>query len=206
MKLTAIAILLAAVGILAEEATNNAPPGKPKLDARFYQQDTPYAGEITRCILVAQASQFSFVLPAGFRRQVDPVERKVSLISTSYTCAISAMIHETATDGAADLKPDTLRVQVSSRHEGAKIVDEFTASIESMSGPGFELEWKSEAALKMTTRAVFVPYAGGHLEFSVQAPASEIRQYDQALNQLMLSFRTSPIGADVAVQEFLPEL
>jgi len=178
----------------------------PKLDARFYQQNTPFSGEVTRGILVAKDSQFSFVMPPNFRRQVDAAEKKISLTSTSYTCAITAKIYETATDGQADLKPDTLRQRVLSQHKDAKMVDEFNASIESMSGPAFEVEWASEMGQKMTTRAAFVPYARGHIEFTVQAPTSEIRQYDQSLNQLLLSIRTSPVGKELAVQEFLSEL
>jgi len=206
MKLTATILLMATFGVCAQDGSNSAPAAAPKMEARFYQQETAYAGEITRGILVAQTNQFSFVVPPGFRRQVDAAERKISLVSTSFTCAITAKIHETATDGPADLKPDALRAQVLSRHEGSKVVDEFKASIESMSGPGFELEWKSEAGQKMVTRAAFVPYPGGHIEFSVQAPAAEIRKYDHSLNQLLLSFRTSPAGANLAVQEYLSEL
>ena len=189
----------------AEDAVKNAAE-QPKLEARFYQQDTPFSGEITRGILVAKDSQFSFVMPLGFRRQIDAAEKKISLTSTSYTCAITAKIFETSTDGHAELKPDVLRSQVLIQHKDARIVDEFNASIESMSGPAFELEWVSEMGKKMTTRVAFVPYAAGHIEFTVQAPTNEIRQYDQSLNQLLLSIRTSPVGKDLAVQEFLSEL
>ena len=198
-------MLLIAFPAGAQEAakTNSA---SAKLDARFYQQSTPYTGEITRGILVAKESQFSFVMPYGFLRQVDAAEKKISLTSTSYTCAITAKIYETATDGQADLKPDSLRARVLGQHKDAKIVDEFNASIESMSGPAFELEWASEKGQKMTTRAAFVPYATGHIEFSVQAPTSEIRLYDQSLSQLLLSIRTGPVGKELAVQEFLSEL
>jgi hypothetical protein len=178
----------------------------PKLNVRFYQQNTPFSGEITRGILVAKESQFSFVLPAGFRRQIDAAEKKISLTSTSYTCAITAKIFETATDGQAELNPDTLRARLLGQYKDAKILDEFSASIESRSGPAFELEWVSEMGQRMTTRAAFVPYAAGHVEFSVQAPTSEIRQYDHSLNQLLLSIRTSPVGKELAVQEFLSEL
>jgi hypothetical protein len=178
----------------------------PKLEARFYQQGTPFSGEITRGILVAKESQFSFVLPPGFRRQLDAAERKISLTSTSYTCSITARIFETASDGPADLKPESLRARVLSQYEQAKVVDEFNASIESMSGPAFEVQWVSDSGQTMTTRAAFVPYAAGYLEFTVQAPTSEVRQYDHVLNQLLLSFRTSPVGKDLAVQEFLSEL
>jgi hypothetical protein len=188
----------------AQDSKTNAEP--PKLEARFYQQNTPFSGEITRGILVAKESQFSFVMPAGFRHQIDPAEKKVSLTSTNYTCAITAKIFEKATDGPADLKSDTLRARVLGRHKDAKVVDEFNASIESLSGPAFELEWLSDAGLKMTMRTAFVPYPAGYIEFTVQAPTAEIRRYDQPLNQLLLSFRTSPLGKELAVQEFLPEL
>jgi hypothetical protein len=202
--LTALGLLIA-VRVSAEDAAKSAAE-PPKLEARFYQQNTPFSGEVTRGILVAQTTQFSFVMPPGFRRQVDAAERKISLTSTNFTCAITAKIYEIATDGQADLKADSLRDRVLSQHKKARVVDEFKASIESMSGPAFELEWVSELGQKMTTRAAFVPYAAGHIEFTVQAPTSEIRQYDQALNQLLLSIRTSPVGKELAVQEFLSEL
>jgi hypothetical protein len=196
--------LMCAVCIRAEESGK--PAETPKLEARFYQQNTPFSGEITRGILVAKETQFSFVMPAGFRRQIDSGEKKISLTSTSFTCAITAKIFENATDGQADLKPDTLRARVLSWHKDAKVVDEFTASIESMSGPAFEVDWVSDLGKKMTTRAAFVPYAAGRIEFTVQAPTAEIRQYDQSLSQLLLSIRTSPVGKELAVQEFLSEL
>jgi hypothetical protein len=205
LRTTCGVALLSALCVGAEEPAKTAAE-PPKLEARFYQQNTPFSGEITRGILVAKESQFSFVMPADFRRQIDAVEKKVSLTSTSYTCAITAKIFETATDGQADLKPDTLRAQVLGQHKDGKIVDEFSASIESMSGPAFELEWVSEMGQRMTTRAAFVPYAAGHIEFTVQAPSSEVRRYDQSLSQLLLSFRTSPVGKALAVQEFLSEL
>ena len=197
-------VLLCAVCARAQEPGTVTEP--PKLEARFYQQNTPFAGEITRGILAAKETQFSFVMPAGFRRQIDAAEKRISLTSTSFTCAITAKIFENATEGQADLKPDTLRARVLSWHKDAKVVDEFNASIESMTGPGFEVEWVSDMGKKMTTRAAFVPYSAGRIEFTVQAPTAEIRQYDQSLSQLLLSIRTSPVGKELAVQEFLSEL
>jgi hypothetical protein len=206
LMMSALALLFA-VHASAQQGVTEAPKAEaPKLEARFYQQNTPYSGEITRGILVAKESQFSFVVPAGFRRQIDASEKKISLTSTSYTCAITVKIFETATEGQVDLKPDTLRARILSWHKDAKVVDEFSASIESMNGPAFEVEWVSDMGKKMSTRAAFVPYAAGRIEFTVQAPSSEIRQYDQPLNQLLLSFRTGPVGKELAVQEFLSEL
>ena len=196
--------LMCAVCAVAQEPGRPAEP--PKLEARFYQQNTPFSGEITRGILVAKETQFSFVMPAGFRRQIEAAEKRISLTSTSFTCAITARIFENATEGQADLKPDTVRARVLSWHKDTKVVDEFTASIESMSGPAIEVEWVSDTGKKMTTRAAFVPYSAGRIEFTVQAPTTEIRQYDHSLSQLLMSFRTSPVGKELAVQEFLSEL
>jgi hypothetical protein len=200
-----LVILLIVVRTSAEDADKTSASPK-KMEARFYQQETPFSGKITRGILVAQARQFSFVMPSGFRRKAEASDKKLSLISTGFTCEITAMIRETVTDGAIDLKPDGLRERVLSRFNSARIVNEFDASIESMSGPAFEVEWKSDTGLKMTTRAAFVPYPGGHIEFSVQAPTGEIREFDQPLNQLLLSFRSSAVGEKLPVQEFLSEL
>ena len=203
VRTSALAVWMVVAGANADDAGKPAAP--PKIEARFYQQDTPFSGEVTRGILVAQARQFSFVLPCGFRQEIIPAERKISLVSTSYTCEITAKIFEVATDGEFDFKPDSVRARLLARFKETKVVDEFSGSIESMSGPAFEVEWRSDAGMKMTTRAAFVPYPGGHIEFVVQAPSTEIRKYDQSLNQLLLSFRSSPVGEKLAVQEFLSE-
>ena len=100
---------------------------------------------------------------------------------------------------------DSVRARLLTQFKEAKVVDEFSGSVESMSGPAFEVEWRSDAGMKMTTRVAFVPHPGGHIEFVVQAPSTEIRKYDQSLNQLLLSIRSSPVGEKLAVQEFLSE-
>ena len=204
--LLAIAVSTVAASAVRGQSTNPATPTeKPKLEARFFNQTTPFAGEITRGIIVAETNQFSFVVPSGFRQQIDAASKKVTLTSTNYACAIIASIHETATEGPADLKPESLRQRLLARYKDAKVVDEFNASIEAMRGSGFELEWPGEAD-QMSTRAAFVPYPGGHIEVIVQSPTKIFRSYDQALSQLLISFRTSPIGTKLAVQEFLSEL
>ncbi len=197
-------ISTAAFDCSSQPSEPGTPPEKPKIEAKFFNQTTPFNGEITRGIIVAETNQFSFVVPAGFRQQIDPASKKVTLTSTNYACAMVASIHESAIEGPADLKPESLRQRLLARYKDAKIVDEFSASIESMSGPAFEIEWSGEAS-KMSTRAAFIPYPGGHLEVTVQASTKKIRSYDQSMFQLLLSFRTSPIGAKLAVQEYLAE-
>ena len=206
-SIAAVTLLSVSMPKLAAQssAAPSTPAEKPKIEARFFNQKTPFAGEITRGIIVAETNQFSFVVPPGFSKQIDAAAKTISLTSTSYTCAITAIIHESAVEGKTDLKPETVRQLLVSRYKEARIVDEFNASIESMSGPAFEIEWTG-AVGKMSTRAAFIPYPGGHFEVTVQAPTPEFRTYDQALFQLLMSVRTSPIGAKLAVQEYLSEL
>lgn len=178
---------------------------KTLLQSKFYKQQTPYAGEITRGILTASSNQFSFVIPSGFRRLAEISGKSMTLTSTSLTASLTLRIFETATDGKFDLKPDMLRDVALSRYKGATMVEEFLAHVESMSGPAFEVQW-SGAVNRMATRLAFVPYAGGHLEICVQSPVGEIRTYDSAFGSFLMMIRTGPIGTEVPVVEFLSEL
>ena len=189
-----------------EETTPTPPPPESsKLASSFYQQKVPIVGEITRGIVTAETNQFSFILPTGFRKEAEAGGKKLSLISGNYACTLSVDIHESATQGRAELKPEALRSLVLSRHPKAVLVNEFNAAIESMSGPAFEVEWPSPTDDRMITRTAFVPYPGGHLEINLQTSAKEVRKYDQTLNQFLLSFRSSPLGTKLAVQEFLTD-
>ncbi len=206
--LAVIVILISSAGMtLAQSPERKDSPEieKPKLAGRFYQHSTPHAGEVTRGILTAATHQFSFVVPEGFRRQIDLKDKSIFLTSTSRTASLTAKICETAVDGSADLKPESVRQRVLDRYQNSRIVEEFNASIESMSGPAFEIEWPGQAC-KMSSRVAFIPYPGGHIEVTVQSPSAEFRSYDAALFRFLISVRTSPVGSKLPVMEYLTEL
>ena len=189
-----------------EDTRREASADPPKMKLRLYQEQAPHAGHITRGILVAETNQFSFVMPVGFGSHAEPSQKTATLTSRDYACSIIIRIHESFKQAATQPKPEALRAQILARYTKAKIVDEFTAAVESMSGPGVEVEWQPENASPSTSRVALVPYPGGYLEFIVQAPTNQIRKYDQAFNQLLLSFRASPIGVKLEVQSFLNDL
>lgn len=206
--LAAITCLLSSTGTtLAQSSEQKGAPEieKPKLAGRFYQYSTPHAGEVTRGILTAATNQFSFVVPDGFRRQIDIKDKSIFLTSASLTASLTAKICETVVDGQADLKPESVRQQVLNRYKNSIIVEEFNASIESMTGPGFEIEWAGQTC-KMSSRVAFIPYPGGHIEVTVQSPTAEFRSYDAALFRFLISVRTSPVGSKLPVMEYLTEL
>ena len=202
--------LLLALPLLAsagEAGTAEKPPSAPPpLNARFRQENSPSGGEVTRGVLVAQSNQFSFVLPPGFRAEVDKSKKRLALTATDFSCALIVQVHEWAIEGQADLKPDTLRSQVLASHPKATILDDFTATIEGQTGPGFELEWFSSQGIKMTARVAFVPCSGGHLEVALQGMADPVRERGHLLNQLLLSLRSCPLGAKLPEQSFLSDL
>ena len=204
-----IFLLTAWLSISAEagEVTRGeASAGPPKMKLRLHQEQAPHGGQITRGVLVAETNQFSFVMPPGFGSHAEPSQKTVTLTSRDYACSMIMRIHESFKPSAIQPKPEALRAQVLARYTKAVIVDEFTAAVESMSGPGVEVEWQPENASPSTSRVALVPYPGGYLEFIVQAPTTQIRKYDQAFNQLLLSFRASPIGVKLEMQPFLKDL
>lgn len=178
---------------------------RSQLQTKFYQEKTPFSGEVTRGIITAATNQFSFVIPNGFRRQPEISGKALTLTSTGQTASLTFRIFEHAVDGRMDLKADTLREAVRGRFKGATIVDEFTAHLESMSGPAFEVEWSGQIC-RMASRVAFVPYAGGHVEVIVQSPATEIRSYDSAFSSFLMMVRSSPAGSKLPMVEFLSEL
>lgn len=155
--------------------------------------------QITRSILTTRSNQFSCVVPAGFRTQLDEGQKKFSLISTDHIGSISLKIVEPA-NGPAELKPDELRAQVLARQPGAKVVDQTPLTACGGTGPAFEIEWWTETKTRMAMRTAFVPIPGGHLEIVVQARSEKIRSLDGALNQFVLSLRTSPVGSKLTTQ------
>jgi hypothetical protein len=204
---TTFASAFVAVSGFCAEIGDSASAEKPKaqLQAEFYQQNTPYAGEVTRGIITAATNQFSFVIPNGFRKLAEVSGKTVTLTSTGRTASLTFRIFEHTVDGKIDLKPDGLRENVLGRFKEAKVVDEFPAYIESTNGPAFEVEWSGQVC-KMTSRVAFVPYAGGHVEVIVQSPAAEFRSYDAAFASFLTMIRSSPIGTKLPMVEFLSEL
>lgn len=190
----------------AKETRENKPAEPAPLEARFYQEKAPLAGEITRAILVAQSNQFSMVLPADFRAEVDSSRKRLTLTATDFSCAITLQVHEWAFEGKADLRPDTLRPDVLARFPDGRVTDDFSATIESQSGPGFEVQWATSQGMKMITRVAFVPCSGGHLEVCLQGPSQRVTERGFLLNHLLLSLRSGPLNSKLPVQTLLSEL
>jgi hypothetical protein len=146
---TVIAILLSSADTTrAQSSEQKGVPEieKPKLAGRFYQHSTPHVGEVTRGILTAATNQFSFVVPEGFRRRIDIKDKSICLTSASLTASLTAKICETVVDGQVDLKPESVRQLVLGRYQNSRIVEEFNASIESMTGPAFESSGRARPA------------------------------------------------------------
>lgn len=204
---TTIALTLPFASQARAEEVNSPATDKPKsqLQAKFYQQDTPWAGEVTRGIITAATNQFSFVIPNGFRKLPEINGKTVILTSTGQTASLTFRIFEHAVDGRLDLKADSLRENVLGRFKDAKVVDEFPAYVGSTNGPAFEVEWSGQVC-KMASRVAFVPYEGGHLEVIVQSPVAELRSFDPAFSGFLMMIRSSPIGTKLPMVEFLSEL
>ncbi|MEW6305448.1 MAG: hypothetical protein AB1705_18380 [Verrucomicrobiota bacterium] len=186
----------------AEASPTNA---VPKFQVTTAKDTSPTGGEINRGIIVARKHQFSFVLPPAFLAQTEASQQKLMLVSRDKEGFISAHIHETDSP-APELKPEALRSHVLEKFPNGRIVDEFAANLESLSGPAFAVQWRSPSGLVLMAIVARVPYQGGYLEFNVSAPVQRAEEFRNAWFSLLLSFRTSRVGEKLEVQQFLPDL
>ena len=194
---TAIALI---AGNVLVHAQNSAATEVPPLKLTIFSDKISSSYAITRTILITSSNQFSGVLPSGFRTQLNETDKKLTLLSQDHAGSISWKIVESPDGQPLEIPIEELRAQALARQAGARIVSQSTVATCGKSGPIFELEWWTVSKTKMTMRVAFIPFAGGQLEFQALAPASRIRDFDGPLNQLLISIRTSPVGAKLATQ------
>ncbi len=173
-------------------ATNS--PAKPSTFKLVTATEQGASTEVKRVFLAAETNKFTFRMPEGFQLQSDAAKKTVTLIADDKIGSVSVQVTEVAGGKAPELNPEELRQKLLARHNAAKIVDEFAASAGDLSGSAFEIEWvHAGSGAVLAARVAFIPFPGGLLEFNQIAPKAKIRDYDQALNQVLLSFRHAPI-------------
>lgn len=186
----------------AEPASGKAaaaePPKVVPLKVSSTKEKVGSIDTVTRVFVTTETNRFTFLLPKGFRLTSDDAERSLSLASPDAAGLIKLRISERAGRGQTsqekpELKPDKVRETLLESQSDAKIIKEFAASAGSLSGLGFELQWRSATGAMVSSRIAVIPFPGGILEFSQTALTQRLRQLDWPLNQIMLSFRQAPI-------------
>ncbi|MEK7675590.1 MAG: hypothetical protein AAB676_07140 [Verrucomicrobiota bacterium] len=178
----------------AVKAPSTNSPAKPSTFKLVTATEQGASTEVKRVFLAAETNKFTFRVPEGFQLQSDAAKKTVTLIADDKIGSVTVQVTEVVGGKAPDIQPEELRQRLLARHNAAKIVDEFAASAGDLSGSAFEVEWIHEGSKAvLAARVAFIPFPGGLLEFNQIAPKAKVRDYDQVLNQVLLSFRHARI-------------
>ena len=184
---------------------DSASTNKPPLRITSAAQTIHGGVRIPTMIAKAEANKFSFVPPQSWRVQSAGRKKRIRLVQAATGSLISVDIFEHATPETDSLSAELLRARILARYPNAEITDEFSASALDSSGPAFDLAWSTGNAARMAARIAFTPFTGGHLEFSLVAPARTISRTYHDFNRLLLSFRHAPLNGNLELQPITPE-
>lgn len=195
-------LLLHGTGLVlaGAEASRSETAAKPvSLKVTSMKEQVGNIDTVTRVFVTTETNRFTFIVPKHFRFHTDDADQSLSLTTSDASGLIKLRISERSGNETPKLSPQTVRESLLESHPDAKVMSEFSASAGSLIGVGVELQWRATSDAMLSSRIALIPFPGGTLEFSQTARAQGIRQLDQALNQVLLSFRQAPIGGNLNI-------
>lgn len=178
----------------AQESSEGAATNQPTaLSTMLKSEEMVALQPVQRAYVTYGTNQFAFVVPHGYRMDASNPE-KIVLFNSDYSCYIAFRIAESLGYGSRDVLSSACRQLVLERYPNAKILDEFSQSAASHSGPAFDLQWTNSARITQFTRVAFIPTAAGVLEFTLVTNAGKFTEGQYFLNSVMLTFRTNEGG------------
>lgn len=201
----ALLLVLTAVSAPTDEPVKgksavDGPPAKlATLKVSSVKEKVGEIDTVTRVLITTDTNRFTFILPKRYRLNTTDAGQSLSLAPEDGSALIKLSITEQASPEPPELKAETVRQQLLDCHPDASVVEEFGASAGSFSGLGFELQWRPANGAMLNSRIAIIPFPGGTLEFSQTGLSQRIRELDQALNQLMLSFRRAPLSGKLDI-------
>lgn len=188
------------------EATGNPANTETNLPAfrlKGYQEPLAPHWNVQHELLVYSNTQISFSVPRDYRAQSDPLTQTVNMDyqgnQLEYgACHISLRLLPVP-DTTNTLDGDWVRGQILAEHPGAKVMDEFGASLGGSMGYGVELRY-SQVGISTVSRIILVPLPETLAEVKLTCTADYIDQHRPTLNQLMLSTRFAPLGTKIEYQ------
>jgi hypothetical protein len=167
-------------------------------ELREQRERLPEQGEIVRTIIVHEDREFSFVRPNEWKISLDPAERKATLRSRDYGATLVLQIQPEISALRAPVNLSALRQRVRERFRGAAVREEFTCYANDLQGPAFELQEQNAQGVTICYRVAFVPFAGGCVEFTLTAAASQAASARADFGVFLTSFNIESVSARAA--------
>jgi hypothetical protein len=147
--------------------------------------------------LKTERSQFSFIVPEGYRMVPQKGSKKVVFVGQDSSAMISVEVIEIGADAPQEPKMAALKDSVLATAPGAHVVEEFSLSAGGATGPAIEIEWDSAASssMKMSRRVTQIMMGGSIVEFQRNCFVPKRTEVDTQFNSLLVTFRAAPAGA-----------
>ena len=178
---------------------------KPRLRITSSPQTIHGGIQVPTMIVVAEFNKFSFLPPSGWRVTSEASQKRIQLSRPQSGSSITVDLAEESTGQTAERSPEVWLPRITNRFANAKILDQLFLSGLGGLGPALDLEWRATSGSLRRARAGVIPFAGGYLECTLTGPAEKVGQDFQALSQLLLSFRQSPLNGRLELPSVTPE-
>ena len=154
----------------------------------------PEKGPVTGYFVLSGENKFSFLAPPGWRMEANQEERKISFYKKDLSSQLTLQIVPVPVilPAAAEEQKARWRERVLTAFPEATIKEQFDCYAGGRPGMGFDLERNFPKDLKLTTRAAYIPYSTGVIEFQLTATPGNFTKHQFALGALMTSFKVSP--------------
>jgi hypothetical protein len=147
--------------------------------------------QVIRALIASGTNTFMFVVPEGLRVQPSS-EGRVVLTSRdmSYFLCLGIAAPPLAEAGLKE----ALRQRIASHYPNARNLEEFAATVADREATGFQLRQALPGVGGRLVRILWLPFKAGVLEFTLNADSSSASAGQDALDMILLTFRSDELG------------
>jgi hypothetical protein len=194
-----IPLCLALESQLALPSLADISPTKRTVNVSVEREPIALAEPVYRAYATAGNVKFTFIIPDKFHMSGGVERGAFHLDGPELNATIGCAFLDVDVSNTDGLNPDEFREMLLNRHPGAKITGEFKAGALGKTGPGFDLQWKTETGIVQNCHMVFIPTAAGVLQVGATVSGTGHTQPAvSAMNMILTTLNAS--GPDGKLQ------
>ncbi|MBI2929686.1 MAG: hypothetical protein HYY24_28835 [Verrucomicrobia bacterium] len=156
-------------------------------------------------VVVGASNRFSFLPPRTWRAQRSAEPGEMLLEAPEGAARFAIRIVERASPKDATLTPELFSRQFAKRFPSPKVLKEFPAFALNETGAAWDVDWTPASGSRHRSRCGFVPFPGGHVEFTLTARAEQFPSQESVWDAVLLSFRRSNRDGQLELPSVTPE-
>ena len=156
-------------------------------------------------VVVGASNRFSFLPPRAWRAQHAQEQNQIVLEAPEAAAQFAIRIIERGSAKDAELTPGLFSRQFAKRFPSPKVLEEFPAFALNATGAAWDVDWTPASGSRHRSRCGFVPFPGGHVEFTLTARAEKFPSQESVWDAVLLSFRRSNRDGQLELPSVTPE-